>query len=87
MKKITELKNAESLNIEELMLIKGAVITLDEGCSGSNACTMGACSVIACRSLACNSRACDAASCGGPTCASNGCTNAMDANNVIIYMD
>ena len=87
MKKITELKNAENLNIEELMLIQGAATTLDEGCSGSTACTISACKAIACTSLACRSRACDASSCGGSTCSSNGCTNAMDANNVIINLD
>ena len=76
MKTLNDLLKTKSLNVEELMQIKGAAIDMQTGC-GAQACHQGSCSGTACSSNACSSLACTSKSCGGSTCTTQGCTTSV----------
>ena len=80
MKTLKNLVKTEKLNIEELMMIKGAAEKAPVGCSESLACKSGACTATACPTSACATSACSSGSCSGRTCGSVGCNSAMDGS-------
>jgi len=80
MKTLKKILNTETLNVEELMMIKGAA-TAPVGCK-DRACNNLACNTGACPTQACSQNACNTGSCNGATCTTNGCTSSMD-NKVI----
>jgi hypothetical protein len=79
MKSLKNLVNTDTLNLEELMMIKGAAADESGGCD-QNACTKKACNTNACTGSACNSYACHSKSCNNTTCTSNGCFRMSDSN-------
>jgi len=78
MKKLKNLVKTETLNVEELLMIKGAE-RLAQGCSKVS-CSTIACPGSACNSNACTSNACTSTSCSSATCSSAACQSGMDAN-------
>lgn len=75
MKKLKEIVNKEILNIEELMLIKGATgaTGVAAGCE-SHACTNVACNTVGCNAATCQSNACNTSSCRGAVCSQHSCS-------------
>ena len=78
MKSLKNLLKTDTLNVEELMKIKGATSSESSGCD-QNACTKKACSSNACTGSACNSYACHSKSCNNTTCTTNGCFKMSDS--------
>jgi len=79
MKKLKNLVKTETLNVEELLMIKGADgDRAAQGC-GSVACPTVACSALACGTGACDSKACNSKSCSSGTCTSEACGTLSDA--------
>ena len=71
MKTLKNLVKTEILNVEELMVIKGAAAAGDDGCT-TQACQTGACTNCACSS----SSLCQNNICGSSVCSSSeGCNN------------
>jgi hypothetical protein len=64
MKKLTNLVKKETLNVEELMRIKGASAPIDHPCTttqcNKNGCTSGVCGSASCNAYSCNLAACSA---------------------------
>jgi hypothetical protein len=79
MKTLKNLFNTEKLNVEELMLIKGAVADANASCDTIK-CVSNGCSGTSCKQNACSSNACSSTACGGSTCNSNGCTYHVNSN-------
>jgi hypothetical protein len=80
MKRLKEVINTETLNLEELMAIKGAAIPpVEQGC-GTYACVQESCTGKACETKACSSSACNNTSCNSATCESQACYSSMDNN-------
>ena len=77
MKTLNDLLKTKTLNVEELMQIKGAEEMASAGC-GSLACSQSSCANSACTSGACDKNACSSSSCFGATCRSQGCIRSMD---------
>jgi len=80
MKKLKNFVKKETLNVEELMMIKGADGDRAASGCGSIACPTVSCSSLACGSGACDSKACNSKSCSGATCTSQACTTLSDAS-------
>ena len=78
MKTLKNLVKTETLNVEELMLIKGAEIRLTEGCDCAS-CSSCSCVVGACSSVACNGSACTSCACNGYTCQTSACNISQNA--------
>ena len=76
MKTLKNLVKTETLNVEELMMVKGAM-AVDKGCEGQLACNSYACINLACDTLACKSSACNTGSCNGGTCDTFGCNTGV----------
>jgi len=79
MKTLKKLLETETLNINELMTIKGAVDDAKPNCT-SKKCTSSGCSGTSCSNTACTSNACYTNACGGSTCNKNGCTSYANNN-------
>jgi hypothetical protein len=78
MKSLKNLLKTETLDIQELMQIKGAADVQGGGCK-QNACTKKSCNSNACTSGACQSYACHSKSCKTTTCQTEGCIRAADS--------
>jgi len=76
MKMLKQLVNTDTLNVDELMKIKGSA-AVPYGCK-SQACSVTACVHLACVSGACKSNSCNMGSCSGGTCSNAACTKSMD---------
>jgi hypothetical protein len=72
MKTLKNLVKTETLNVEELMMIKGAAEDAAPVCK-EHACTSVGCSGTLCTSSGCTSSACSSVSCGCGTCRNLGC--------------
>ena len=81
MKTLKNLVKTAMLNVEELMMIKGAAERLAAGC-WQLACKSGACTSSACTSTACTGTACSSGSCNGATCESGACNSRMDEGGI-----
>jgi len=77
MKTLKKLVTTDTLNVEELMMIKGSAASRQDACD-QNACKNGACSSNACTEAACNHYACSSNSCKTSTCEKFGCVHAAD---------
>ena len=71
MKTLKNLVKTETLNVEELMMIKGAT-TVALGCDNHN-CNTSSCTEISCNNASCKNHSCNSNSCGGYTCSTLGC--------------
>ena len=78
MKTLKNLVKTEKLNIEELMMIKGAAEPKVAAGCGSYSCQSGACNTSSCGSKTCDSYACKSGSCSGSTCETLACGSNMD---------
>ena len=85
MKTLKNLFNSEKLNVEELMMIRGAAEVAKPGCD-SEKCITNGCSGKSCNQNACTSKACSSNACGGSTCSTKGCTYVVN-NNVMEIED
>jgi len=74
MKTLKNLVKTETLNIEELMVIKGAAAAEPPNCD-SYKCKSNGCNGTSCNQSACGSCACKTSACGNGTCKSNGCSS------------
>jgi hypothetical protein len=77
MKLLKNLVKTDTLNVEELMMIKGSAASVVDACD-QNACKNHACSSNACTEAACNHYTCSSNSCSTSTCTKFGCVHAAD---------
>ena len=78
MKTLKNLVKTETLNVEELMSIKGAA-AIASGCD-TLTCTENACKDTACVGTGCHSNTCGGTSCGGQSCNTNKCISNSGSN-------
>jgi hypothetical protein len=79
MKTLKNLLKTETLNVNELMEIKGAAQSGSQQCK-KLACSMAACTFHACIAEACSKNACSNSSCSCTVCKNSGCTTGTDKN-------
>ena len=82
MKTLKNLLKTETLNVEELMFIKGTGSNA-ETC-GSLACSGNACTNTACTQTGCHSQTCGGSACGGVACTDSQCLSGAKSSSISI---